>query len=311
MTTVPLILAAVDGSDQSLQTITYLSQILSPADVGVELFHVLSDAPEPLFDLGELEEAAAFEPQIGQWKAGRSLQIDRFMEAARQRFLEAGFPAANITASVQSRKSGIARDILAKSRLGYAAVAIGRNGFGAMPAFMLGSIAAKLADTVAHVPLAIVGGRPETRNLFVAFDRSRGIRSGFSQVGPLLSRALEQILLCHIVRPLSGPAPARESYFSRRNEAHWLDENSRRIIPALVEAKQFLSRAGFDPKSFRTAIIKEKTSRAEGLCAESAALGAGTIVVGRRGATTVEAFAMGRVTRKILHLAFDKAIWIV
>ena len=311
MATVPLILAAVDGSDQSLQTVTYLSRILSPAHVGVELFHVLSEAPETVFDLGELGGAAAFEAQIGQWRTDRKAQINQFMGAARKLFLEAGFPSADITITVQARASGIARDILAKSRLGYAAVAIGRKGFGAMPDFMLGSIAAKLADTIDHLPLAIVGGRPETRNLFVAFDRSRRIRKGLHQVSPLLARAFEQILLCHIVRPLSGPAPARESFFGLENEAHWLDENSRKIIPALGEAKQFLSLAGFDPRTFHTVISKEKTSRAEGICAETAALGAGTIVIGRRGTTTVETFAMGRVTRKILHLSFDRAIWIV
>jgi nucleotide-binding universal stress UspA family protein len=57
--------------------------------------------------------------------------------------------------------------------------------------------------------------------------------------------------------------------------------------------------------------MKEKTSRANGVCMEADTLGAGTIIVGRRGTTVVEDFAMGRVTRKILYLAFNKAIWIV
>lgn len=147
--------------------------------------------------------------------------------------------------------------------------------------------------------------------MLVAMDRSRGIRKGLDQIGPLLSRALDEILLCHIVRPLAEPHPVRESYFSTRNEAHWLDESARKILPAMVEAKQHLSRAGFEPKSFRTTILKEKTSRADGLCSEAEAVGAGTIIVGRRGTTTVEEFAMGRVTRKVLYLAYNKAIWIV
>jgi len=78
-----------------------------------------------------------------------------------------------------------------------------------------------------------------------------------------------------------------------------------------VEAKQHLTRIGFDPDSFQTAILKEKASRADGLTKEAQSLGFGTIVIGRRGATTVEDFSMGRVTRKVLHLAPEKAIWIV
>jgi nucleotide-binding universal stress UspA family protein len=309
--TVPVILAPVDGSDQSMSTIAYLGRTLSEKNVAIEIFHVLSEAPEPFFDLDETCETAAFQSEIGKWKSSRSSRIERFMEEARKNLALSGFPASHISVAILPRQAGIARDIVNKSGNGYAAVAIGRRGFGTLPDFMLGSIAAKLADTIDHVPLAIVGGQPDTRRAVVAFDRSRGIRQGLDKMSRLLSPKLEEILLCHIVRPLSEPHPARESYFNSRNEANWLDENSRQIIPAMVDAKQRLSRAGFDPKSFHTAIIKEKTSRADGIMSEMDSLGAGTIIIGRRGTTNVEEFSMGRVTRKILYLACSSAIWIV
>ena len=311
MASVPVILVAVDGSEQSMHTVAYLSRVLSPKNAGIELFHVLAEAPESFYDQGETEGTTDFEAPIEKWKGSRALRMDQFMDEARKTLTDAGFPAGSITAAIQPRKSGIARDIINKSAIGYTAVAIGRKGFGGLPDFMLGNVAAKLADSLHNVPLIIVGGQPENRKVVVGFDRSHGIRKGLDQVSPLLSRKLEEILLCHIVRPLSGPHPARSSYFSSREEAHWLDENSRKIVPVLVDAKQRLSRAGFDQKAFRTAIIKEKTSRAEGILAEAEALGAGTIIIGRRGATSVEEFAMGRVTRKIIYMVYDRAIWIV
>jgi nucleotide-binding universal stress UspA family protein len=311
MESAAVILAAVDGSDQSMNTVAYLSRMLSPKNVAIELFHVSAEAPESFFDLGEIKETAGYEQEIEKWKNNRSGRIDRFMDEARTLFMHAGFPSGSISVTIQPRREGIARDIILKSDLGYAAVVIGRKGYGRLPDYVLGSIAAKLADTIADVPLVIVGGQPETRKVVVAFDRSRGIRKGLDRVSPLFSRKLEEILLCHIVRPLSEPHSARTHYFCKRNEAYWLDENSRKIVPAMVDAKQHLSSAGFAPYSLRTAIIKERTSRADGLCSEANTLGADTIVVGRRGVTTVEAFNMGRVTRKILFLAFNRAIWIV
>jgi nucleotide-binding universal stress UspA family protein len=311
MATLPKILVAVDGSDQSRHTITYLSRILSSKDVGLELFHVLTEAPEPFFDESATAATAAYETEIATWKASRGTQISRFMDDAQKSFLDAGFPSGSVSVSVQPRKIGIARDIISKSKRGYAAVVIGRNGFGTLPEFMIGSIASKLADAVAHIPLAIVGGQPETRKVIVAYDQSWRVRKGMDKVSVLFSRSLEDILFCHIVRPLSEHHPTRQSFFTSRNEAHWLDENSRQIVPAMVTAKKHLNHAGFEPKAFRTAILKEKTSRANGVCMEADTLGAGTIIVGRRGATVVEDFAMGRVTRKILYLAFNKAIWIV
>lgn len=311
MATIPVILAPVDGSEQSLNTIAYLGRALSSRSVAVELFHVMSETPEPFFDLGETEETTAFQTEIVKWKSGRSTSISGFMEEAKKILVLNGFAAGSISTTIQQRRGGISRDIISKSRNGYAGVVIGRKGFGTLPEYMLGSITAKLSDTIDQIPLAIVGGQPDTRKVIVAFDRSRGIRQGLDKVSHLLSPYLEEIMLCHIVRPLSEPHHERESYFNSRNEANWLDENSRKIIPAMVEAKQRLGRVGFDPRSFHTAIIKEKTSRAEGLMTEIEAAGAGTIIIGRRGMTSVEQFAMGRVTRKILYLACDKAIWIV
>jgi nucleotide-binding universal stress UspA family protein len=36
-----------------------------------------------------------------------------------------------------------------------------------------------------------------------------------------------------------------------------------------------------------------------------------TIVVGRRGLSRVEEFFIGRVSNKIVHMARDKAVWVV
>ena len=311
MATVPVFLIAVDGSDQSMNTVAYLGGVLSAKNVAIELFHVLAEAPEPFFDLAETKETATFRKEISEWKISRSSRIHQFMENAKKTFVINGFSSDSISATIQPRREGIARDIINKSGNGYAAVAIGRKGFGTLPDFILGSIAAKLADSIDHIPLVIVGGQPDTRKAVVALDRSRGIRQGLDRVSRLLSTRFEEILLCHIVRPLSEPHPSRETYFNNRNQANWLDENARKIVPLMVEAKQRRSRAGFSPQSFHTAIIKEKTSRADGIMGEVEALKAGTIILGRRGATSVEEFTMGRVTRKILYLAHNRTIWIV
>ena len=162
MASLPTILVAVDGSDQSMHTISYLSRILSPNEVGLEFFHVRAEVPEAFFDEGETAATATYETEIETWKNSRDTQINRFMEDVQKSFIGAGFPSGSVSVSVQPRKIGIARDIISKSKRGYAAVVIGRNGFGTLPEFMIGSIASKLADAVAHIPLAIVGGQPET-----------------------------------------------------------------------------------------------------------------------------------------------------
>ena len=308
---IPLVLVPLDGSDRSMRTVDYLSQVLSPANVGIELFHVLPEAPDSFFDSGEIGEATAYETEMGQWKSRHRLHMDQCMDKARKIFLEAGFPSGNLGVSIQACKVGIARDIIARAGIGCAAVAIARNSKGNLPEFMMGSVAAKLAEVIVTMPLLIVGGMPEPRKFLVGVDRSAFVRKGLSLLIPLLSRELDTIWLCHIVRPMSGPPPSWQSSFSRSNETDWMQANERRILPSLANAEQRLARAGFEPGTLRTVVVKDKISRAEGIYAQALAFGAGTIVVGRRGTTLVEDFTMGRVSRKVLHMAYDRAVWIV
>lgn len=80
MASLPTILFAADGSDQSRHTITYLRRILSPNEVYLELFHVRAEVPEAFFDGGETSSTAAYETEIETWKSSRGIQINQFMD---------------------------------------------------------------------------------------------------------------------------------------------------------------------------------------------------------------------------------------
>ena len=311
MTTKPVVLLAVDGSPQSMLAVVYISQLIDPKRVAVDLFHVKADAPEAIYDLVGDEGISHYAQEIGQWAALASTSIGRFMEQSKEVFLEAGFPAADVTIAIQPRKIGIARDILNRCESGYAAVVFGRQGYGALGEYMLGSVAAKLVEAVSHVPVVIVGGGTDNKKVMVAFDSSKQIQHGLEQVSRLVIKDLDEILLCHIVRPLALPSSAVRYSFKAGYDSHWLDANTQKIIPDMVAAKKRLSHTGFDLDIFKTAILKEKSSRAKGLSEEADARGFGTIIIGRRGLTVVKEFTMGRVPRKLLHLTLHQAVWIV
>ena len=310
MAQLPAILVALDGSESSMNTVDYLCRMLAPRGVSIDLFHIKTEAPEALFDLGD-DDGGVYVEEIGAWTRDTGTRIQTFMDTARSRFLNAGFAPEAVTITLQSRKIGIARDIIERANRGCAALVIGRRGVSSLPEFMMGSIAAKLAETMARVPLAIVGGQPAGERVMVAFDNSPCIRKGVDQVVGLFDRRLAEILFCHIVRPLSVPHSVSRSFFSPGSEAHWLNENSRRIVPAMVAVKERLVGNGFDPEAFRTAILEKKISRAEAIMAQAGDPGLGTIVIGRRGMSSVSDFSMGRVARKVLLMAYQKAVWIV
>jgi hypothetical protein len=78
----------------------------------------------------------------------------------------------------------------------------------------------------------------------------------------------------------------------------------------MAETRRRLFQNGLPEENFATIIAEEQTSRAEELYNEANGFRAGTILAGRRGMTSVKAFSMGRVSRKILDMAKNQALWI-
>ncbi len=80
---------------------------------------------------------------------------------------------------------------------------------------------------------------------------------------------------------------------------------------SLEEAENRLIRAGFHPSRVFVRQLENQTSRAEGILAATQNGPCGTVLVGRRGHTSIEEFPMGRVPWKLLQMASDLAVWVV
>jgi hypothetical protein len=91
-------------------TVDYLGRTLSEKRVALELFHILSEVPEPFFDMGET--SAAFESEFGNWKSNRR---SRTMVDAKRRLGRAGFDPqcfrTDIIKEKTSRADGIMKEI--------------------------------------------------------------------------------------------------------------------------------------------------------------------------------------------------------
>ena len=79
----------------------------------------------------------------------------------------------------------------------------------------------------------------------------------------------------------------------------------------MVAVKERLVNDGFNPEAFRTAILEKKISRAEAIVDQAGDPRLGTIIIGRHGLTSIPDFSMGRVARKVVQMAYQKAVWIV
>lgn len=304
------ILLAVDGSDASMETVRYVGAFFSPSHTEIVLLHVDAAVPECFLDLEKGTAFAADRLSMDAWTAQTRRRIQAFMVKGRDILIRAGFPKENITPKIQTRTIGIARDILVEARQGYDAVVVGRSGVSDLKEVVVGSVAHKLVSRMHPVPIAVVGGSPDHRKILIGFDGSEGSMKAVDFVCSVMAQRDRVVMLCHLVRSL-GVHLEPELVFNAEQEKRWLKAVGDEIEPSFPEAEERLIHAGFHPSHVYIRILERSASRAADIKKAAEKGGFGTIVLGRRGRSVVEEFTMGRVTRKLLHMADRMAVWIV
>ena len=306
----PRILLAIDGSERSFAAARYMGKVISKKST-IVLFHVMREVPEAFSDLGADPLTENENYPLTVWKTEQEETIHEFMNVARDILISSGFANTAISVKIQTLRSGVVRDIIGESMQDYSALVVGRTGISKIEDITLGSVAAKLVEGISHLPVVVVGDRPDSQKILIALDGSKGSMKAVKCVGTLFDPAACQLILCHVIRPLNTQQLSTKQLFIQQHEANWINAHQRKIVPVINEANRRLMDAGFSPESLASEILTYQKSRAAAIAKAARDGGCDTIVLGRRGITSVENFIIGRVTRKILHFAYQPALWIV
>jgi nucleotide-binding universal stress UspA family protein len=304
------ILIAVDGSDQALAAVRYVGRLFSKQSQ-IVLFHVIVEIPEAFRDMHVDSSDHSEEHMLGIWKDHQEEIINDFMQKAQTILLDAEVAPEAVSLKVQTMRSGIVRDIINESHQNYSALVIGRTGVSKIEEIMMGSVASKLVEVINNIPIIVVGESPESSKILIALDGSEGSMKAVANVGTLLDPAECEVMFCHVIRSLIIRQVSTKELFKQKHEEHWIAANQRKIVPVINEAKGRLLKAGFAEDQISSEILTYQRSRAAAIVKAATDGGYDTIVLGRRGFTSVGEFKIGRVSRKILHFAFRPTLWIV
>ena len=301
---------AIDGSERSFTASVYLGNVLSK-QAEIVLFHVMADAPEAFRDVSVDPLAEKENYPLSVWKTCQVETIHEFMTVACDILIASGFPKESISIKTQILRSGVTRDILNESYQDYDLLVVGRTGISKIEEITLGSVASKLVDVVAHPPIIVVGENTKSKKIIIAIDGSTESMKAVRCAGALLDPTECEILLCHVIRPLSVQQMGAKELFLPKHEADWIAANQRKIIPVINEAKRRLKKAGLSEEQISSEILTYQKSRAAAIVKKATKGSYDTIVLGRRGLTAVGDFGIGRVSRKILQFAYRSTVWIV
>lgn len=295
------LLLAVDGSERALQTVRYAGEEDAFKGMRIVLFHVFNSIPDAYYDLEKEPKSVKVVRHVRSWESQQRKAIEAYMQDARQMLLDAGHAATAVEVKIQNRKKGVARDIIVEAHNGYDAVLIRRRGLTGLKNVIVGSVTGKLLEKLSFIPLLIAGRKPVNKKVLVGVDGSpcadRAVRFVADMLGPLDGY---QVKLLHVIRGAGAM------------DAAPLQENG--IVdatPIFQSAIRTLAAAGFDRNDIRTKTVTGVLSRAGAIVNTAEKGGWGTIVVGRRGLSSVKDFFIGRVSNKVVHAGRKDTVWIV
>lgn len=313
------ILIGIDGSVQSVNAASYISDMMPPDKTQVVLFNVDSDIRDLYLDISdkpgtdELAETAYIE-----WLDLRKKNIESRLEKTVEIFTGKGFPSDQVIAESREISIGVTRDLIEESRKGYDLLVVGKTGTRCEAGISMGSVTSKLTSKVFHIPMIVVEGRPDTNKILVGFDDSKG---AISSVQGLINfvNGTKSITLCHVIRSLGLMGGGEFDLFSpsvdtcgyKEFESVRIENQKVKMAGAMADQKELLINAGVPRECVNTMILEGYMSRSQALVKKARKDGYGSIVLGRRGNSSVMEFFIGRVSRKVVDMSESMAVWIM
>jgi len=317
MTTQKKLLVLVDGSERSIQTVNYVKAFMPfDGNMKIVLFHVYNSLREQYLDLENNETCDGVLLQLKEHETEQERKIRGFLKQAKEILIKGGFPGSSVEIKFHALEKGVARDIIEEAKNGYSAVVLRRRGMGALRSMILGSVAVKLLQSLTFIPIIIVGKAPFTRKIVLAVDSSPSSMQAVEFVTSLLHGHGYEISIFHAILGLGSINFDLSGADKSKVPGVEMAENcilsfKLKVIQLFQTIKERLIASGFEPEKTSEKIVAGVHSRSETIIRHAEESGYGTIVVGRRGLSRVEAFFMGRVGHKVVYGGKNFTVWVV
>lgn len=306
------ILLPVDGSDQALEVVRYISAMVDPRKTMVVLFYVGSGFPEVFWNLDNNPFYRTKKIEVMEWLADRQLVIGEFKEKALKILDRAGFKISEISVKTQTTKTVILKDIIQESYQDYSAIAVGRTGLSRLKDLLIGSMAYKLIAKIKHIPTIVIGGQPTSGKIMIALDESIEAMRGVSAIAALAADVHDmEITICHCLCTDAIAHSYDRSSAVPEEQAEWCRYHQDKFTPYMDEATRRLTQDGLNPARISRRFLFTKSNPLQKMIEVAATDQVGTIVVGRRGyAGFVDEHFRGRFSEKLISSIHDIAVWV-
>lgn len=305
------ILVAVDGSDQALEAVRYISMIVPPDLTEVVLLSVGTGFPEVYWEMNRNPLYQSKKVKVEKWLADNQLVLGEFKEKAFKILSDAGFPEEAVTVKTQTKKTNILKDIVQESYQGYQALVVGRSGISRLKDFVVRSMAFKLIENVRHIPIIVVGGKPASKKILIALDESIEAMRATTCIGDLARARGLEVSLFHVFNDQNLSPISNNGIAGELDQEAVLKYNQNSFRPTMDEAVKRLVKAGMIKKNISVDFLFHQGNPIQRIIDTAVEGNYGTIVVGRREAVSFMGVMLhGRVSNKLISSTCDVAVWV-
>jgi len=304
------ILAAVDGSVYSFNTLRYLARLFKKLPE-INL-HLLSLVPSSSSNLAKewMDEQELMNTESSQTRQNIT-KAKRYLSEAIIQLARHGFNPEQVTTDVKLIRTSVTHEIIHEAQKGlYDSLVIGRRGLGKLEEFILGSTSAAVLEKNINVPVWIIDGQVNSRKFLVPVDGSQPCLQAVDHLSHILKdNPYAEITLFHSQAMLANRGEIAPHECKPKFGEEWCDLHTTGDDSLFHAPEQILLDSGFPAARIRRLTTSTGIYPSRQIVRQAVMDEFGTIVMGRTD-TFKKGFFKGTLD-KVIGMAFDVAIWIV
>jgi hypothetical protein len=303
------ILLPIDGTNESLRPVKFISRLYPTSEVNLILCYF--SPPLPPSYSRTVVQSPELSKKREEFFQARQEDMRRIFRHAREVLLKAGFAEELIQEHVEQKQVSVARQacLLADIRK-VDAVIVQKQVTSSLEGFIRGDLASDLLERCRTSPVWFTEGEIDPKSAAICIVNEDASLRIADHSGFMLSSTGAGITLLHAEKKLSHPFSCLPSEAPEKL-GHYADTPERKdTISYLSKASAILMDYGFDESRIRITMIPDRGHTADAILSWCASNGIGIIGLGHSQPEGVWSFLKTSVTRKILADFRNVAVWV-
>ncbi len=310
MQTLPkCLLLPIDGTNESLRPVAFISRLYPVSEVSLILCYFSPPVP-PVYS-GDVVPSRDLLKKKREFFQSRQADIRRIFDHAKDALVKAGFSEELIQEHVQQGQMSVAKQacLLADIRKVDAVIVQKRVSSG-LEGLIKGDSSSALLEHCLASPVWFTEGEIDPKSAAICIvDEDASLRIA-DHAGYMLSGAGAEFTLLHSARKAVYPVSCRPSEAVDKLD-DYVDTAARRgQVSYLLEAASILADYGVDESRIRITLIPNRGDTAGEILSWCASNEVGIIGLGHSQPEGIWSFLKTSVTRKILQDFKNMAVWV-